>query len=276
MKKNSLFIVLVILSVFSCASKPDRKTAQSSVDMVIETAPTAANDCGGIKSEDLTIWTLQKMANDNKLDVLNCLFNHKSIAITGLPIGYAAGTAGRVFDIPLLSGPTGFAWKGKIFFPSEDPTISKGLNRIRHYLGRYKPTASFVTRLVPSHPLVEGQINAGKPIVVLNYTDPISEKKYNVESFLKKIQVYDLMVPVPGKNGHIYIGKTWRGKYNKKTKVFNVYDPNELTAWFFLDFSQAALDEQEERQVDKSEDEVYIDVLPTVEKEQIQQMNFNY
>ena len=47
-------------------------------------------------------------------------------------------------------------------------------------------------------------------------------------------------------------------------------------AWFFLDFSQAALNEQEERQVDKSEDEVYIKVLPIIKKEQIQQMNYNY
>ena len=97
-----------------------------------------------------------------------------------------------------------------------------------------------------------------------------------MEALLNKIQVYDLMVPVPGKNGDVYIGKTWRGRYNKKTKVFEVYNPNELTAWFFLDFSQAALNEQEDRQVDKSEDEVYIKVLPIIKKEQIRQMNFNY
>ena len=276
MKKNIVLVSLLILNAFSCASKPNRQTAQSVDSEASDNQPTSANDCGGLKPNDLTIWTLQKMANDKKIDTLNCLFNHKSIAITKLPVGYAAGTAARVFDRPILSGPTGFAWKGKIFFPSEDPTISKGLNRIRHHLGRYKPTASFVTKLVPSHALVEGQIDSGKPIVVLNYTDPVSEKNYAVEGLLKKIQVYDLMVPVPGKNGDIYIGKTWRGQYNKKTKVFNVYNPDELTAWFFLDFSQAALNEQEDRQVDKSEDEVYIKVLPIIKKEQIQQMNYNY
>jgi hypothetical protein len=89
--------------------------------------------------------------------------------------------------------------------------------------------------------------------VILNYQNPGSGTF--VEKVLKDaVAVYDVMVPVAGKytsyskgggNGlPIWIGKTWYGHYDNVTGAFKPTKGHRQIAWFFLDFNQAALDEQ--------------------------------
>ena len=209
LKKTNFINLACALILFSCTHQPQRQTA-------------AANDVDcKITSDEITILSLQKLAGSKAgRETLNCLFNNKSLDITELPVGYAAGAGADVLKTSILNHLTGSNWKGKIFFPSDDPKISKGLNRINKnsLIGlvgpkHFVPLASFVTKIGYNHPLLQGQFPIEKPIVILNYTDPVSDAHDAVENILDKVvKVYDLMVPVLGKDGHqVFIGKTWRG-----------------------------------------------------------------
>ena len=84
----------------------------------------------------LTVWALQEVAQGKQFDELDELFNN-GLSMNSLPVGYAAGAAGRVLDVDektiadALDGLTGKNWRGKLFFPSNDRRTSKGRNRIR-------------------------------------------------------------------------------------------------------------------------------------------------
>jgi hypothetical protein len=82
-----------------------------------------------------------------------------------------------------------------------------------------------------------------------------------VQEFIPtKLQAVDLQVAVKGKYGHVYIGKTWFGKYDKNGK-FTAHDPNKLVGRYFLDFNEKALKEEPESHWDGSEEEV-LDPIP--------------
>ena len=119
--------------------------------------------------------------------------------------------------------------------------------------------AKFDTLLLDSHPLVP---EAKSNVVILSYTDP-QTRPYWQELALSKVQVYDVQVAVKGKYGPVFIGKTWLGKYDKQG-AFTASNPDKLIAWYFLDFNDGALKEQQEQHWDGSEEE-FLDPVPLVE-----------
>jgi len=70
-------------------------------------------------------------------------------------------------------------------------------------------------------------------------------------------------VAVKGKYGPVFIGKTWLGKYDKQGE-FTAFNPDKLIAWYFLDFNDGALKEQQEKHWDGSQEEL-LDPIPLVE-----------
>ena len=71
-----------------------------------------------------------------------------------------------------------------------------------------------------------------------------------------------MQVAVKGKYGPVFIGKTWLGKYDKQG--FTASNPDKLIAWYFLDFNDGGLKEQQEKHWDGSQEE-FIDPMPHVE-----------
>jgi hypothetical protein len=259
--KGVLSLASVLFFVLSCthSSVTERTPAQS------VSAETSQAKAPPLKPEEITIWTLQTLAQSGRLDVLNDLFNNHGLNLQQLPSGYAAGAGARVFDLgaplfaKLIDDLTGANWRGKIFYPSENPVQSMGLNRIKQTLvmkTAITPMASFVTQLLPRHPLTP---DAKSNVVILNYAKPIT-KNYWQELALTQIEVYDIMVAVQGKYGPVFIGKTWLGAYGKD-RSFRTGDANQLIAWFFLDFNPEALAVQQKEHWDGAKENV-VNVLP--------------
>src|SRR5499427_9783159 len=73
----------------------------------------------------LTVWVLQKMAEEKRINELEDLFKNGP-TMNALPVGYAAGAAARVLDVDTkliadaLDALTGKNWRGKIFFSSNN------------------------------------------------------------------------------------------------------------------------------------------------------------
>src|SRR5262249_48554543 len=71
----------------------------------------------------LTVWDLQKMAQEKKYSELDKLFNN-GLTMNALPVGLAAGAAARVFDVDskliadALDALTGKNWRGEGIFSS--------------------------------------------------------------------------------------------------------------------------------------------------------------
>jgi len=219
-------------------------------------------------ADGLTVWTLQEMAGDRRFNELNDLFNN-GLTMNSLPVGLAAGAPARVLDLDskaiaeALDAFTGKNWRGKVFFPSNNKRISEGRNRIRSALLRPNspivPMAKFDTMLLHSHPLTP---EAKSNVVILSYPDPRTRPYWQELAFLK-VQVYDIQVAVKGKYGPVFIGKTWVGKYDKEGK-FTASNPDKLIAWYFIDFNDGALKEQQEKHWDGSQEE-FLDPIPHVE-----------
>src|SRR5215813_10431793 len=216
----------------------------------------------------LTVWDLHDMAKKKQFKELNDLFNN-GLSMKSLPVGLCAGAAARVFDIDnkviadVLDALTGKNWRGKVFFPSNNKKVSKGRNRIKASLvlpnAPIGPMAKFDTMLLDSHPLVP---EAKSNVVILNYAD-LQTRPYWQELALTKVQVYDVQVAVKGKYGPVFLGKTWLGRYDKQGE-FTASDPDKLIAWYFIDFNDGALKEQQAQHWDGSEEE-FLDPMPLVE-----------
>jgi len=225
--------------------------------------PSLRTGAGG-----LTVWTLAEMAGDRRFNELNDLFNN-GLTMNSLPVGLCAGAPARVFDIDhkliseALNSYTAKNWKGKVFFPSNNKRVSEGRNRIRaHFLlpnSPIVPMAKFDTELLDRHPLAP---EAKSNVVILNYPDPRTRPYWQELAFLK-VQVCDIQVAVKGKYGPVFIGKTWVGKYDKEGK-FTASNPDKLIAWYFIDFNDGALKEQQEQHWDGSQEE-FLDPVPHVE-----------
>src|SRR5262245_56242200 len=215
----------------------------------------------------LTIWDLQKMAQERRLDELNDLFND-GLTMNALPVGVCAGTVARVFDLNVATLPEWldwFAekhWRGKIYFSSNNKRVSEGRNRVRESLvnprSPFIPMCKFQTTLVDSHPLAP---KAKSNIVILNYANPLT-KPYPLERIVANVPLIDLMVAVKGKYGSVVIGKTWLGRYDEKGE-FTASNPDKLSNWYFLDFNEGALREQRESHLDGSSEEM-LDPIPHV------------
>lgn len=191
-------------------------------------------------SGGLTVWDLKRMAVENRFNELDDLFDN-GVSMNALPVGMAAGAA-----VALLAGEGGliaewldsFAgknWRGKIYFSSNDKSVSQGRNRIRKSLlnsnSPIVPMFKFTTRLVDSDRLAP---QAKSNLVILSYTDPLT-KPYLQEQLALKLHFYDVMVAVKGKYGPVFVGKTWLGKYDRNGE-FTASDANKLAARYFLDF----------------------------------------
>jgi hypothetical protein len=216
----------------------------------------------------LNIWTLQKMALEKRFEELDDLFDN-GISLNALPVGMSAGVGVATFDTDIklinewLNIFAGKNWRGKIFFSSNDRTISQGRNRIKSSLLNPRspivPMAKFTTMLLKNHPLAP---RAKANLVILTYADPLT-KPYLQEIVGNKLHAVDLQVAVKGKYGPVWIGKTWLGKYDKKGE-FTASDPNKVVARYFLDFNEGALKEQRESHWDNCEEEV-LDPIPHIE-----------
>lgn len=235
----SLLCTLVLLASCAHDSVAERTPAQTA-------EPLKASS---LKPDDITIWSLKALAQSGRLDVLNDLYNNYAMNVSALPSGYAAGTGARVFDLgtplfgKLIDDLTGANWRGKIFFSSQNPHRTTGLNRIKQTLllkTTVTPMAKFIADIAEHDSLVP---EAKSNVVVLNYAKPVT-KNYWQELALTQIEVYDVMVAVPGKYGPVFIGKTWLGKYGKD-RNFKANDPARLIAWFFLDFNAESLSVQQ-------------------------------
>lgn len=244
-----IFVLSLVACLAACSHTDKRQIAAA-----ISPALWSRDDVR-LKRGDLTVWKLQEMAQKKQLDELNNLFNN-GLSMNSLPIGYAAGVGARVMGAntkmmgEALDSLTGKNWRGKYFYPST-PTESHGLNRIREVLFSSKAPfvlmGAFKTQLLDSHPLVP---EAKSNLVILNYANP-KTKPYIQEKILTQIQVYDVMVAVPGKYGPLYIGKTWLGKYDEAGE-FQAFNKDHLIAWFFLDFNVEAIMEQASEHWDNS------------------------
>src|SRR5215471_11436675 len=181
----------------------------------------------------LTVWVLHEMAQRKQFDDLDDLFNN-GLTMNSLPVGLAAGAAARVLDVDnkliaeALDSLTGKNWRGKVFFPSNDKTVSEGRNRIRSSLllprSPIVPMAKFETKLLDSHPLAP---DAKSNVVILNYAQ-VKTRPYWQEQALAKVPVYDVQVAVKGKYAAFFIGKTWLGKYDKQGE-FTASNPDKLS-----------------------------------------------
>jgi hypothetical protein len=200
------------------------------------------------------------MAQEKRFSELDHLFDN-GLTMNALPVGMAAGTGARVFDIDIalideaLNWFVGKFWRGKIFFSSNNKKISQGRNRIRQSIlnpfSQFVPMAKFTTKLLDSDPLAP---RAKSNLVILNYADPLT-KPYWLELLATEIHGYDVMVAVKGKYGPVFVGKTWLGKYDE-TGEFTASHTDKLSARYFLDFNKDALREQREHHWDGSEEEV--------------------
>jgi hypothetical protein len=218
--------------------------------------------------EGLTIWDLQQMAEEKRLNEIDELFDN-GVSMNSLPVGMSAGTGVATLntDIKLVNEWLSiFAvknWRGKIFFSSTNKRVSQGRNRLRSSFlsarAPFIPMMKFTTMLLDSHPLAT---RAKSNLVILNYTDPLT-KPYWQEFIPTKLQAVDLQVAVKGRYGPIYVGKTWFGKYDKNGD-FTADDPNKVVGRYFLDFSPAALKEQREHHWDGSDEEI-LDPIPHID-----------
>lgn len=247
MKRMCCLASLLVMMMLGACAHLSPQTASEGPAAPARTPAAWAHNDPALQQGDLTIWKLQKMAENKEYAALNELFNN-GLSMRRLPLGYAAGVGARVLNLRTslmtraVDGLTGRHWRGKIFYGSDDPRKSKGLNRIKkHLIGPWPivPMAAFTTELLERHELVP---DVKSNFVVLNYPHP-KTKGYVHEYVLQQVQVFDVMVAVPGKYGPVYIGKTWLGRYDKDD-VFHTSRPNDLIAWFFLDFNPEALEEQ--------------------------------
>lgn len=244
---------LVVWLLVGCSHSETRSPSGS---VLLQDRKIFSPDDPALRAGDLTVWTLQEMAEKKEFAALNELFHH-GVSLDRLPVGYAAGTGARVLDLrtdlmtKAIDGLTGKNWRGKIFFRSENPRQSHGLNRIKKSLifetAPIVPMAAFTTELLDQHELVP---DVTSNFVILNYAHPLT-RPYWQERVLTKVQVYDVMVAVPGKYGPVYVGKTWLGNYDKAGD-FHAFRADELVAWYFLDFNPEALQEQARSHGDKS------------------------
>src|SRR5215469_15059073 len=219
----------------------------------------------------LTIWALQKIAQEKRFKELDDLFDN-GISMNSLPVGMSAGAGVSTLDPKLineklvnewLSDFAGNNWRGKIFFSSNNKGVSQGRNRMRsswiNSRAPFVPMMKFTTMLLDSHYLAP---RAKSNLVILTYTDPLT-KPYLQEFVATKLKAVDIQVAVKGKYGPVYIGKTWFGKYDKNGK-FTADDPNKVVGRYFLDFNEGALKEQRESHLDGSEEDV-LDPIPHID-----------
>src|SRR5262245_66598469 len=104
------------------------------------------------------------MAQEKQFKELDDLFDN-GLTMNALPVGMAAGTAARVFDIDIelitqcLDSFVSKLWRGKIFFSSNNKRAFEGRNRMRKTIfGPFSPLApmaKFTAKPLNSHTLAQ-------------------------------------------------------------------------------------------------------------------------
>lgn len=279
MKRYAVIIVSVMV-LTSCVHTPPPSTQQKSNAGNVkvsrpesgEKLPTSCSvleeefgwplnfaglDLGG--ENELGIYTLERLAKKENYRVLDYIFNCKSEYIKSLPSGYAAGTGSKsslardVFA-KFREDELKSLWHGKIFFQSENERMTVGKSRL--YSRDQKkiiPMANFVSRLAETHPYVP-EIASGANVITLNYSHlKTPRKKHHLETLLDDLQTYDVLVAIKDSDKKLYIGKTWKGKYDRSTTKFTADEPEKVIAWFFLDFSESGLAAQKKVENDRQQ-----------------------
>lgn len=174
--------------------------------------------------EALTLEVLRDLAKHRREDELEKIFE-SGAPLREIPIGFAPGTRwfllkssalGRVLNV-LLGG----AWVGKTVMAGEDPAEATGLNRTACglLLGAFRVAMS-----------------SDRRELIFSFERPRT-RGYFHETLLELIPIFDRVVGVPGKNGLIYVGKSWIGHYDPSGN-FEHANPSRPIAWFFLDFDR--------------------------------------
>jgi hypothetical protein len=230
------------------------------------TAPAAfstAATAGDVLSEAHTIDTLSKLSDEE----LFTLVRYKGINESCIPEGVSAGKPGRI-DKNVITNDNAFKvifrhifhflgrrssqqvadiiWKGKTFHRSEENCAEGwGTNRVG-LINLFSLKAKTLTR--ETFIGDEGRMNdasesgfvnalAANPndtnLVELNYSRP----RLDPMGMGRAFGIRDIMVPIPGKNGTIYIGRAYTGKWTSTTS----FKSSGMVAWFFLDFSDEAV-----------------------------------
>jgi hypothetical protein len=213
-----------------------------------------------------TIHTLALMSDAQLFQ----LIEKEGINVECIPEGVSAGRPGRINKEAIREENTtksifkylfnflgsqnsqtvaGLIWKGKTLQRSpQNCSTGFGVNRVglldlftlkTHTLGRNKYVAdqgrfidaseeNFVNSLIAN----PNDVN----MVELNYSEPGRDPAGAGKAF----GVRDIMVPIMGKYGIIYIGRAYTGKWLSETQ----FQSSGLVAWFFLDFSPEAVREQ--------------------------------
>ena len=245
-------------------------TADGSLYLETDEALRVAGD--GITIGDLQALAHHAPRSERHTELLLKIFNEYGVSMSYLPRGFSAGLAAALdFSDELdasdaLEALTGRAWYGKYFErPEECSRVTRGANRIAKNL-----RVDFVARLIPQHLIgsyvenpEELDIRARSNYVDLNYKSPLPGKRRTgldepnshesdpllnpLAAAVKRLGVYDLCVVVPGRNGPIVVGRTWFGEYADNAE--QTYSASRLDgkqiAWFFLDFNEAAIEEQD-------------------------------
>lgn len=232
-----------------------------------------------VAADGITIADLQAIAHEAPRDPKNVelllkIFNEYGVSMSYLPRGYSAGRGAaidlsdRVDASNALEHLTGSAWFGKYFErPDECRRTTRGANRI----GKHA-RVDFVARLIPQDRIASYvtdpeslDIHARSNYVDLDYkstqpgkrrtsldepnthTDDNFPVLSSIAGLVERLGVYDLCVVIPGRHGPILVGRTWLGEYadnTEETYTASSLDGKQI-AWFFLDFSEAALAQQD-------------------------------
>jgi hypothetical protein len=250
---------LLLIIALTCALNVNAANAQEP-----QTAPSAR-----YIHDSHTIGSLASLSEEQLFDLI------KVWAITEdcVPTGESAGLPGRMdknvvgshnfvkvffkglFNI-LGNKETEFVasqiWKGKVFYRNpQNCTQGTGINRIMgnhaitltNRIMSLKEYTADIQRFRDINELkfIQDMEHSQKRInlVELNYSNP-SRDPFHAG---KRFGVRDIMVPIQGKNGTIYIGRAYTGQWASSTQ----FKSSGKVAWFFLDFSRHAVEEQRSR-----------------------------
>jgi hypothetical protein len=222
--------------------------------------PTESVD---VLSELHTIASLSKLTDAE----LFSLVQYKGFNEACIPQGVSAGKPGRI-DKDVINNDNGIKalfglmfrflgnhnsqaaadliWKGKTFRrSSRDCTVGTGVNRVG-LINLFTMTVKNLTREVfitdegrMSDASEQGFVQALEAnendvnMVELNYSKPGLDPLGMGRAF----GIRDIMVPIAGKYGTIYIGRAYTGKWTSPTQFKSAGN----VAWFFLDFSPEAV-----------------------------------
>lgn len=217
--------------------------------------------------------TVESLASLNDQQLFE-LIRAKAITEKCTPKGTSAGKPGRMDEKAIkksnltktifkglfqVLGPqnskyvAGMLWHGKVFEQNPGCTTGTGTNRINLGITESR-NITFTHRVLSVDDFIKDKgrkgtdvneqafvsalqaVKEGTNLVELNYSKPKDDPLHAGKNF----GVRDIMVPIKGKNGTIYVGRAYGGEWISETQ----FRSTGLVAWFFLDFSPTAVSAQ--------------------------------